>query len=473
MSSPARMARNAVARFRHMDEVGTATNAALRRVRGEVGELRQRLEETQREQAQLLRDLRTVVNTGVRRTTLNSTRTRVVFLVHNAATWDTWSSLVSAMQSAPDFEPIVVTIPRTFPGSTGPEQEQRNHHELERLGVPHLRVRARDLGDSVQLIAFLEPDLIFRQSQWEPDVVPAYSTEALAFARLCYLPYEVANLVKNVRVPGGPKDSAVDMPLHRAAWLVLHSTERMRRRAERRAWRRDDNVAVVGHPKIDALRDAVPFWPLNHPAGRHRVVWSAHHSVGEGWTGFGLFHQAREPMLEWAAAHPEIEVLFMPHPALADRIQVGDTPVSVEEWRDWRTRWMQLPNTGWCEDADYAGVLAAADVVLTDGLSMLLEPQVTGTPVVFMERPGHRPLNRIGRTVVATVHTAPGVAAAIARTQQLLDHGEDAALVGRRQAMVHELFGDPGAVDRILTELRARIALERAPAGEGDLFVTS
>ena len=193
------------------------------------------------------------------------------------------------------------------------------HRGLAERGVPHLRFSADDLDGTLSLIKTIEPDVIFRQSQWDADVPEEFGTARLGFARTCLVPYETMNIVVNV-ADAVTANSAVDTDYHRAAWLVFCTNEMMREIAVRDGMRDGAQFRVVGHPKADHLRSATPRWPTPPAAGDAvrpgRIVWSAHHTIGHGWTDYGAFHLMRDDMLAWARQRDDVQFVFMPHPAL-------------------------------------------------------------------------------------------------------------------------------------------------------------
>ncbi len=419
-----------------------------------------------------LRVLNDTVNLATRRGAFARPVARVVFLVHHIEAWDSLDELFAAMAASPDFDPVVVSLPRRF-GGVGPlRDEDVVHAGLAERGVPHLRAVGDRVPDVLRFVKLLEPDLVVRQSQWDRDVDEGLAVELLSFARLCLVPYETMNLVVNVPEPrSGTTNTAVDSELHRAAWLVFCANEESRRAAVRDGVTAGRQFRVVGHPKADVLRAAEPSWPVATagPSGgrRPRVVWSSHHSIGQGWTRFGLFPEVAEDMLAWAR-EGDVEIVWMPHPALRPYLERPESPCPVERYAEWRTRWDALGNTAVVESERYAPVLAATDVVITDGLSMLVEPQVLTTPVVFLERAGHRPFTEVGDRVVAGTHVVDDVASARRVVEKVRTDGDDLASVQRRN--VQDLLGAPGAAERILRVLRDEIAavrgLSSAPSGQ-------
>ncbi len=169
-------------------------------------------------------------------------------------------------------------------------------------------------------------------------------------------------------------------------------------------------------------------------------------------------------MLSWAQECPEVDVVFSPHPAFFAMTASALSPWPPERLHDWLERWQRLPNTGILRSEDYMPVLAASDVLVSDGLSLLAEYQVLGKPVVFLEREGHRPFNEIGEIVRSGIHPVAAVKEARVLVDQLLAEGDP--LAERQREVVARLFGpaEPSAAERVLDVVRQLLAAETAPA---------
>src|SRR4051794_6206137 len=412
-------------------------------------------------------ELRASIHLVARRTALQRRPTRVLFLAHVLGAWDSYHALVEAMVRSDDFEPVVASIPRRFRGSNGLYGEEEVDRGLADRGVAHLRLPVGDLHDALQLIKAIEPDVIFRQSQWDADVPDEFGTARLGFARTCMVPYETMNIVVNV-ADANTANTAIDSTYHRVAWLVFCANEMVLDAAVRDGVRDGTQFRVVGHPKADHLRAATPHWPLDTPAEGGRVVWSAHHTIGRGWTDFGAFHLVRDEMLAWARERHDVQFVFMPHPALPPFPDSDASPISRVEFDAWTGAWRALPNTAVVAESDYGPTLAASDVIVTDGLSMLVEYQLFTKPVIFYEREGHRPFNAIGERVVSGVHPVHTVDEVRELAEKFLG-GEPDPLRARQQENVQELFGSGDSVTHILHVLRTEIARERAAGGPVDV----
>ncbi|NNC13077.1 hypothetical protein HII28_14470 [Planctomonas sp. JC2975] len=383
---------------------------------------------------------------------------RVLFLVHHLGAWPGMHAIVQAMLDSDDFRPTVATIPHKYPGDEGFRGEEALHERLAADGIEHIRFNFSDSLRALPIIRAIDPDLVLRQSQWDNDVPTAFRTNALNFLRQGLVPYEPMNPIVNPPV-SDRQNTAVDEELHTAGWVVFATNELMLDMSVREGHRLGQNVDVVGHAKAHELRTAKPFWPFGNDHIRPRIVWSAHHSVGSDWTQFGTFGMAHGPMLEFAKTHQEVEFVFLAHPALEPRIHTPQSPVSPAQYSAFLRNWSALPNAEVCNGAEYMNIVAASDCVVTDGVSMLIEPQVMTKPIVFLERAGHAPFNDIGEIAVAGVHRVSDVAEA-QRLALSLASGESDPLEDRQRTNTDLLFPSWNVGEKVLAALRARFTAE-------------
>jgi hypothetical protein len=469
--NPADRARNFVARVHAMGEGVVLLQEELRRLRSEVdalsiqaAALRDESEQTKRlvlDTHTALASTTAVAGRAAQRATLRRDRARVIFLVHNRDAWDAIGELIDTLREEPDFEPIVVSIPHQYGGDAAPRGEGRVHRFLSERGVPHVRLRNDDIASAAELLFALDPDVVFRQSQWDADVDAAFSPESLTWTRLAIVPYETMNPTHNVPWDYPPVNSAVDQHLHRAAWLVFCTNNEALEIARADSLTGARQFRVVGHPKADALRRTTARWPGHDdtPARPRRVLWSAHHSILDGWNDFGMLPRVKDDMLRWAREEPLSEFVFTHHPNLRGSIRRPDSPLTDAEFQDWLSEWQLLPNT-YYERAPYAPLLAATDLLVTDGPSMITESQVLTIPTVFLERENHVEFNSLGDAIVAGVHRVPDVARARAVAATIVD--ED-PLADVQRSNVARLFGPPGAARRIVEAMRAEVRAEHPP----------
>jgi CDP-glycerol glycerophosphotransferase (TagB/SpsB family) len=163
-------------------------------------------------------------------------------------------------------------------------------------------------------------------------------------------------------------------------------------------------VHFTGSPKIDNLAHEAKAgrssWPLEE--GKFKIVWAPHHSYSPHWFNFGVFSRIYLPMLEFAKANSDIQIVLRPHPFLWSTL-TDRKVLTQEELSSWRKSWDELPNTSVDEDGSYAGLFLATDILVTDGISFLGEyPLVTGKPAIFFENADHWKFSATGEIAAAS-----------------------------------------------------------------------
>jgi len=118
--------------------------------------------------------------------------------------------------------------------------------------------------------------------------------------------------------------------------------------------------------------------------------------------------------------------------------------------------WDNLPNTMTLANGGYVGPMKASSLVVTDGISILIEGQLTDSPLLFLERGSHGRLTPLGETIVGgTVRFSDygDYDALEAEILGLLDGAMDEK-PKEREANFCLLTQSPGAAARIVGTIR-------------------
>ncbi|NTF35822.1 hypothetical protein [Agrobacterium rubi] len=349
--------------------------------------------------------LRQVMHTGIRKMPNTSGKIRCVFLVHMIEAWDAQIDIFHAMANDDRFDPIVISIDRVFPGDNACGGESSISQALTELGVAHLRLGMPNSFEGLDVLRALAPDVIFRQSHWDRDYPPAFRTAELGFTRLCAITYGtsiVAKFSHSERNVAEISPMAFDQPYHRSAWRVFCETEQTQ--SYFRSFQHSDPSKFVlsGYPKHERLASFIGkgSWPIENAGTKaYRVIWAPHHSVGDDWLAFGVFHRMYRDMLRWAQRSPHIEFALKPHPALfALVVKMG--LLSQASVDDFKLQWESLPNCTIVE-GQYGELFDASDLMLTDGISFLTEYQLFNKPLIFIDSQRRVPFNTLGELASA------------------------------------------------------------------------
>ena len=386
---------------------------------------------------------------------------RVVFLVFYFEAWDALDAIYRGMLADPRFDPMVVSLPRKLTGYDKFRDEKKVSAFLDSQGIEHERFKFKKSKDGLARLKVLAPDYVFLNYPWQRNYKKNYQIEKLVeFTKVCYVPYFSTSLVQE---PGesGVAPHQYTQPTHQLAHMVF--LQDADTKAAFDANGRADHAFLTGTPKIDALmaaKDEVPsIWPIVRelPSGKEpfKLLWAPHHSYADRWLNFGHFNDQREPMLAFAQQHPEMDIVFRPHPFLFGTMTDRDV-MTQEEVDDWRARWDALPNTFTDLGAPLTSILLGSDALVTDGVSFLAEyPLVTGKPAIFWEKSVHWDFSALGNIAAAstvTVHTMAEVERAIAQTQAgtLPDRSTEIA------ALVNAVRPQPASAAQTIIELVAK-----------------
>ena len=440
------------------DQVEARLTERIRTLLTDVG--RQIYEKVDTEAA----DLRQVGHLAARRIGGSGPRIRCVFLVHAIESWDAQIDVYEAMRGDSRFDPLVASINRRFPGDAGFGGEDQTSAALREAGIPHLSLGMEPSWPALDILRALQPDVIFRQSQWEPDVPPAFATSRLNFARICSVPYGMSIVGKfspSDRSVGGVNEQSFDQYYHRMAWRVFCETEQTRDYFVQFGHSDPEKFVVSGYPKLTRLlraRDEEEKWPIAAAVERRfRIIWAPHYSVGTDWLGFGTFDRIHRDFLALARERPDIEFVLKPHPALFTfAVQVG--ALTQHELDGFLNGWQALPNCA-VATGTYAHLFAASDMMVTDGLSFFTEYPIFEKPLVFFDSARHVPLNALGDAALAAAHHVSTFAALRAAVEAYAS-GAPWRLDAQRRALLKILFPrrrDP--VEIILDSIADGLAL--------------
>lgn len=386
---------------------------------------------------------------------------RVVFLLFYFEAWDSLDEVYRLMAADPAFEPTVVTIPRKLTGDSDFGDEPKVSAFLTERGIPHERFDFADDSEGLARLQALKPDYVFLNYPWQRNYQESYRVESLTeFTRVCYIPYFSLYLVNEPGIDGVAPHQYTQTT-HKLAHL-LFLQDRSVADALNALEPGNTRVHLTGTPKIDALvrsgTEAEPLWPLHRTTSSgerpYRLLWGPHHSYGQRWLNFGVFTETSEDMLDWAARHPDIDVVMRPHPFMWGTL-VDRELMTAQQVESWRARWDALPNTAVDVNSSYPRLFVAADALVTDGISFIAEyPLVTGKPAIFWEKTDHWAFTPLGEMAARSTIRVTSMAE--------FDEALSAVRLGRapdRTAQIAELRAEvsphPGeAAQRIVETVR-------------------
>lgn len=323
---------------------------------------------------------------------------KIGFLVHNIEAWRGLEPVYRAMANDDNFHPIVFSLNRRYAGNIF-RDEDKISFILDQRGIPHVRLNDSDSFRDLALLKFHNLNALFRQSHWIPDLPPAFQPHYLSFTNLYYLSYEIGVMPKQGLIFRYSDYERFCSKVFLASKEIKEEMDGLHNSTNVRA-------VVTGHPKVLEILTAAPSWPLR-TKNQKRIIWSSHHSIGKGWSDFGVFDKVFEDFLQLAKKRKDWDILFSPHPALVHRLENLQDENLKQRFEIFLKEWNLLENTAIIDMGEYLGPFQASDLLVVDGLSFLIEYQLLGKPIIQLTREDSSDYTNFGERVTQGVHKLP------------------------------------------------------------------
>ncbi|TLQ04832.1 hypothetical protein FEZ51_04125 [Pediococcus stilesii] len=276
---------------------------------------------------------------------------------------------------------------------------------LDEQKLPYIKILGNFKAE-LNSLRIWNPNFIVRQSEWDADFPRAFSVQNLSWSHLIHIPYTVTE--DFIYSAQGSHETLLTNPYYQNVWryFIPEKLDPRQINSIQRSFVSLDCFSEVGSMKAIMIRNASPYWPFPK-SKRVKVVWMAHHSIGDNWFNMGLFPKVYKPFLRWIASHSEIELVFNPHPLLEENIRNNDSKdISSAEYKSFLTDLEALPNALIFKNKNQYSLTAAADVILTDGISSIYEMQIQEKKIIAMIRPDHVPFTPHGQKLLTGTVTA-------------------------------------------------------------------
>ncbi|MBA4137969.1 MAG: hypothetical protein C0518_11685 [Opitutus sp.] len=320
-------------------------------------------------------------------------RRKVVFLVQHGPSWPGTESVWRAFAADPQWETTIVALPYTHPFYNRAQDDTNAIFDfLATNGVPHVRWDEFVLERGCADVMFVQnPYDVTRPKGWR------IAELMKAVPRLAYIPY-------GIEIGGGEKNAnwQFNQPLQQLAWAAFARSERHRGMFAAHCLAGAQHVHVTGHPKMDAQLDLAACRDAElteFAGGRPTVVWNPQFDVQLNGTAFGsgfsTFLRWHEFMVDEFARRTDMAFIIRPHPLFFGTLEDRGifTGAQVQAWL---ARCAAAGNVLLDRRASYVPAFAAADAMLSDASSFLLEFAGTGKPLLYLHNPHGPALNEDG-----------------------------------------------------------------------------
>lgn len=384
---------------------------------------------------------------------------KVLFLIHNIASWDSLGDVYEEMRKDDQLEVIVATTARSFPGETLFTHEDENHNFFEEKGIPHIRLPSTS-PNNLQILKYINPDAIFRQAPWDQDIPKEYSVDSLAFTNLFYIPYYGFNIIESVSGKPDEINFHANTEFHKCCAQVYFENEMIKDMMAKKSDRGGDNFIATGHPKLERLANArhrQSYWPISRTRKQKitKIIWAPHHTyTNDEYTSFGLFKETYKDMLEWVKNDKNIDVVLKPHPALFSSL-LGRNLISPQEFQSFIDEWSALPNATIVEGGDYGPLMVGSDIMLTEGVSFLAEYMLFWEkPLIFLRNKKHAKFNIVGEMIEKAAYVVDDVNGIKKLLRKISSSKNDSKKMLRKKVFKELMPFENGAAKRVVSHFK-------------------
>ena len=233
-------------------------------------------------------------------------------------------------------------------------------------------------GKFIDICKELSPDILFYPQPYNNFYPEEISYSNFYDKLLCYYPYAFWTSKENW---------SYNQPLHKMAWKLFYSTDLHRKDAVKYAYRKDNNVEIVGYPTADDFIQTshVSVWK-EQAISKKRLIWASHFTIFSG----GPLYQSNflwmaDFMLDVVKKYSdEIQFVFKPHPRLYTELckhpDWGECKVK-EYYKLWETMENAQIETG-----EFVDLFMTSDAMIHDCGSFSVEYHYSENPVMYIAK---------------------------------------------------------------------------------------
>lgn len=297
-------------------------------------------------------------------------RCRVVFLAQEVSIWPSLQSVYETMSADPRFETRLVYVPFTHPNQ---KAEDHNLSLYRKMGLPVQPHTGYSLTED-------NPDIVFFAKPY--NLIPSqyYITEVeKIIEKTVYIPYGMETTYKLIRY-------GFQEYLHYRVWRHIVYGEYAKTVGTKYGYRNGENIVVWGYPRMDYYRSGcspkIPFAWSEKIRGRRVICWCPHHTIVPGPECVSTWLENQETVFEQIRLHPELVLLWRPHPMLFGAL-VNNGYMREDEMKAFLAEKTAADNIILDETADYHAAFAVSDAMITDGTTFSMEYLGTGKPLML------------------------------------------------------------------------------------------
>lgn len=378
---------------------------------------------------------------------------KVGFLCQFIPAWTKVEGIYQMMLHDERFEPYLICLPSGIQGGvlTDPESLENDTYDYFLSHGYGEAINALVGKDAWFDLKSLGLSFVFYPRPYNSFMPRGYtSREVSRFAKICLLIYGI-EITEEITATTLNRDFMSNVSYYFAENSAVRDTNiRNNRLGHKLGLQR---TLCVGLPVLESLcqkqEEVSPSWAFSK--NEFRAIWTPRWTTDLSLGGSNFFTYWRV-LPEYAREHPDVDLLFRPHPlAFSHFIETGE--MTEQEVAEFKAQIGAMPNVSLDSEQQYDATLWGSSVLISDYSGMMPEYFVTGKPLIFCASNMHLRLSEFGRRLVSgcyVVNNAEELTACL----DMLRRGED-PMKEKRAQVLRDVYGstNQGATRRILETL--------------------
>lgn len=251
---------------------------------------------------------------------------KVVFLCQETSVWPSLKSAYEAMERDSRYNAQLVYLPFNHPNT----DKSIDHYDIyvNSYNLPMHRHTDYNLTEeSPDVAVLLKPYDLIPMQFYIKDIYKAVE-------RTVFIPYGFYEKPYDdiLRLYG------YQLPAQNMVWLWVSHSEYQMQFIKSTSYRAGENAKILGHPKFDSScgkigyqHDDVYEKYAKKINGRRTLCWNAHHlNIMHPEISYATFFMFKDEVLNFFHKHPDIVLLFRPHPLLKKTLMQNNAMTELE-----------------------------------------------------------------------------------------------------------------------------------------------
>lgn len=301
--------------------------------------------------------------------TNNTDITRIGFIVQMAEVWDKEINIYEELKTRTNVETLLIVVP---PYDLKTDKNTLSYESNPFLSLYPEAIKALRPDGSWIDIQKLNLDYVFFQRPYDRYLPKSLrSTELVKYTKCCYVPYGYAG--SDVFNHGN-----TNLPFFRNMSFVFLESEYMKiifkRIFNHKKMFKHQKYETLGYPDLEI------YFNISSRDEINNILWTPRWSYDSKMGGSHFFEYKDIPFLI-KENHPDIDVVFRPHPLMFDEF-IKQGMMKRQEADDYKRR-IRESSIIYDSGTIISDAISRSDLLITDYSSIIINYFLTGKPIIY------------------------------------------------------------------------------------------